>query len=84
MVLISGPAIARLNLRTRKWAFQAIRRGDFGPVSTHRGVLFVTLDAVQSRIGMTFSDAQIESAAEGIADRIIRTQPQEETNGAIA
>jgi hypothetical protein len=84
MIFVSGPAIARLMLRTRKWAHEAIRRGNFGPVSVRGGVLYVDLLAVQSHTCITFTDAQIDSAGEGMPDRIIRTQPNEDANGADA
>jgi hypothetical protein len=76
MVLISGPVIAKLALRTRKWSHESLRRGDFGPVTSGSGgVLYADLAAVERRLGGPITRAQL--AAGGIAARII-TIPDEE------
>jgi hypothetical protein len=59
IVFVSGPVIARLALRTRKWAHEHLRRGSFGPVFEQNGVLFAGLDRVEKRCGRQFSYAQI-------------------------
>ena len=52
MVLISGPVIAKLALRTRKWAHEHMRRGTFGPLTVDSsGVLFAELSSVERRLG---------------------------------
>jgi hypothetical protein len=49
MVLISGPVIAKLALRTRKWAHEHMRRGTFGPLTVDSyGVLYADLIAVSA------------------------------------
>jgi hypothetical protein len=78
MVLISGPVIAKLALRTRKWAHENMRRGSFGSVAVDAsGVLFADLAAVERRLGGPITPAQLDPAAGGIAGRII-TIPDEE------
>lgn len=71
MTLISGPLIARLSLRSRKWAHDAIRRGWLGDATRHRGVLFVRLTAVEAFFGVHFTLGQIEQAREGQPDRVL-------------
>jgi hypothetical protein len=71
MILISGPVIARLGLRTRKWAHDGIRRGWFGPVTRRRRVLFVSLQRVETFFEIQFTPAQIEQAREGQPNRVL-------------
>jgi hypothetical protein len=72
MVLISGPVIAKLALRTRKWAHEHMRRGSFGLVTVDScGVLFADLAAVERRLGGPITRAQLDRAAGGISARII-------------
>ena len=73
MILISGPVIAKLALRTRKWAHEHMRRGTFGPLTVDScGVLFADLAAVESRLGGPITPAQLDRAAwAGIPARII-------------
>ena len=79
MVLISGPVIAKLALRTRKWAHEHMRRGTFGPLTVDSsGVLFADLAAVERRLGGPITRAQLERAAGGIAARIITIPDIEE------
>jgi hypothetical protein len=77
MNLISGPAIARLFVRTRKWANDATNRAAFGPVTARRGVHFVSLTAVERHAGRTFTQAHIELAADGVPDRVLNLQRKE-------
>ncbi len=65
MILISGPVIARLDLRTRKSAHEHIRWGHYGPVHEIRGVLYVELSSVEARMGCKLPIEQLELAAEG-------------------
>ena len=72
MVLISGPVIAKLALRTRKWSHEHMRRGTFGPLTVDScGVLFADLTAVENRLGGPITRAQLDRAAGGISARII-------------
>jgi hypothetical protein len=79
MVLISGPVIAKLALRTRKWAHEQLRRGTFGSLTVDScGVLFADLAAVERRLGGPVTPAQLERAAGGISARIITIPDIEE------
>jgi len=78
MTLISGPAIAKLRLRTRKWANDAIRRGDFGPAIHHEGILYVSLSAVERAEGAIFSDTQLAEASAGGRHRVLSISDQQE------
>ncbi len=79
MVLISGPVIAKLALRTRKWAHEHMRRGTFGPLTVDScGVLFAELSSVESRLGGPITRAQLDRAAGGISARIITIPDIEE------
>ena len=79
MVLISGPVIAKLALRTRKWAHEHMRRGSFGPLTVDSsGVLYADLAAVERRLGGPITRAQLEGAAGGISARIITIPDIEE------
>ena len=72
MTLISGPVIAKLALRTRKWAHEHMRRGTFGPLTVDScGVLYADLAAVERRLGGPITRAQLDRAAGGIPARII-------------
>ena len=72
MVLISGPVIAKLALRTHKWAHEHMRRGTFGPLIVDScGVLFADLAEVERRLGGPITLTQLERAAGGIPARII-------------
>jgi len=83
--LIAGPAIARLVLRSRKWAHEQICKGRFGRPIWRAGILYVELAQVERRIGAGFNSAQLEAACDGYRDRIL-TIPDlvEETDGASA
>ena len=64
MTLISGPVIAKLALRTRKWAHEHMRRGTFGPLTVDScGVLFADCAAVERRLGGPITQAQLDRAA---------------------
>jgi hypothetical protein len=78
MIFISGPAIARLCLRTRKWAHDQLRREAFGPVIQHRGSIFAQLPAVERYVGTRFSEAQLAAAAAGYPARILKIEPLED------
>jgi hypothetical protein len=63
MILVSGPVIARLNSRTRKWAHEHLRHGSFGlTVTAPNGMLYAELPAVEAHLGTTFDMAQKRSA----------------------
>jgi hypothetical protein len=49
--LVSGPLIAKLCLRTRKWSHERLRAGSFGPVIERNGILFAELRGVAAMIG---------------------------------
>jgi hypothetical protein len=77
MILISGPPIGKLCLRTRKWAYEALRRGSFGPVTEGPGgILYAELGAVERYCGQRFSAAQLDAAADGKPDRILTFSPE--------
>ena len=78
ITLISGPAIARLTLRSRKWAHEQICKGRFGPPIWRAGVLYVELAQVERRIGAGFDSAQLEAACDGYCDRILEIPDQED------
>jgi hypothetical protein len=79
MVLISGPVIAKLALRTRKWAHEHMRRGSFGPLTVDSfGVLFADLATVERRLGGPITQAQLERAAGGNPARIVNGPDIEE------
>jgi hypothetical protein len=79
MVLISGPVIAKLALRTRKWSHEHMRRGSFGPLTVDScGVLYADLAVVEHRLGGPITRAQLERAAGGISARIITIPDFEE------
>jgi len=64
-MLITGPTIARLVLRPRRWAHRRVIAGDFGAVVARRGrAQLVDLAAVEARLGVTFSPQAL--AAVGI------------------
>jgi hypothetical protein len=79
MVLISGPVIAKLALRTRKWSHEHLRRGSFGPLTVDSGgVLYAEIGAVEKRLGGPITRAQLDRAAGDIAARIITIPDIEE------
>lgn len=85
MTLISGPAIAKLTLHSRKWAHAGIQRGSWGPAVRLGGVLYVDLSAVERAEGAIFSDTQLAEAAAGGRDRLLSIpDQQEETQNAAA
>jgi hypothetical protein len=71
MILISGPVIAKLCLHTRKWAHEHLRRGSFGPVTEHNGVLYAPLPNVERHAGETFSETRLALAVDGKPDRVL-------------
>jgi hypothetical protein len=71
MILISGPTIAALRLRTRMAENLAMRRGEYGPSFVIDGVRYVRLDEVERRTGRQFSDAQLTAAAAGLPGRLL-------------
>lgn len=83
MILISSPAIARLNLHTRKWAHEHMRRGSFGaiirvPVAGYAGgVLYATLAGVERFCGRQFDQTEIDRAADGKPNRILTAADKE-------
>jgi hypothetical protein len=73
MILISGPAIARLSLHTRKWAHAHLHRGSFGPVTRGPGgVLYASLAGVEKFCDRQFDRAEIGRAVAGQPDRILK------------
>ena len=75
---ISGPAIAALHHRTRKWANDHLNRGTFGKILTCRHVVYAELTAVELAAGETFSVEQLAKAADGKPNRIIILPDQEQ------
>jgi hypothetical protein len=77
MILISSPAIARLNLHTRKWAHERMQWGSFGPVTRvpvagyAEGMLYAELAGVERFCGRQFDQAEIDRAVDGKPDRIL-------------
>lgn len=72
MILLSGPAIARLGLHSRKWAHEQIQCGSFGPVTRGpSGVLYVALTSLEEFYGRKFDQAEIDRAVGGQPDRIL-------------
>jgi len=80
MVLISGLAIARLCLHTRKWAHEHMRRGSFGPVTEHNGMVFAQLPAVERHVGEHFNATQLARAVR--SRHVMVIEPLEEEHGA--
>jgi hypothetical protein len=70
MILISGPTIAALRLRTRMAKNLAMRRGEYGPSFMIDGVRYVRLDEVERRTALKFSNQQL-SAAAGLPGRLL-------------
>jgi hypothetical protein len=59
-MLITGPTIARLVQRPRRWAYRRVTDGSFGPIIARRGrALLVDLAAVEARVGINFSPSQL-------------------------
>jgi hypothetical protein len=71
MILISGPTIAALRLRTRMAENLAMRRGEYGPSYVIDGVRYVRLDGVERRTSLKFSDEQLSAAAGGLPGRLL-------------
>jgi hypothetical protein len=71
MILVSGPLIARLCLRTRNWAHEVIKHGRFGSAIEQWGVRYVDFERVERVLRRVFSDSQVADATEGRPDRII-------------
>jgi hypothetical protein len=79
MVLVSGPVIAKLALRTRKWSHEHMRRGSFGSLTIDSsGVLYADLAEVSRCLGGPITQAQLDRAAGGIAARVITIPDIEE------
>ena len=83
MILGSGPLIAQLCLRSRKWAHEAINNGRFGPAVERQGILYVDLNRVEQTLDRPFTPAQITAAADGRPDRIITINMEDEDAGSI-
>jgi hypothetical protein len=79
MILVSGPAIAKLVLRTRKSAHEHIRRGSYGAVREIDGVLYAELGGVEARLGRKFSPEQLERARDGKPGRVLTLLPMGDT-----
>jgi hypothetical protein len=77
MVLISGPAIARLCLHTRKWAHEQLRRGTFGPTVEYGGIIYAPLPGVEAHAGRRFDETQIAHAVAGKPHRTLTIQREE-------
>jgi hypothetical protein len=74
MILISGPTIAALRLRTRMAENLAMRRGEYGPSFMIDGVRYVRLDEVERRTTLKFSDQQLSAAAAGLPGRLVEIE----------
>jgi hypothetical protein len=71
MILISGPCIAALRLRTRMSENLAMRRGEYGPSFMIGGVRYVSVTGVERRTALKFSDEQLSAAAGGLPGRLL-------------
>jgi hypothetical protein len=71
MILISGPTIAKRYAASRKWAFQHLARGTFGPTITLNGIIYARLQDVEAYSGEPFSEPQLAAAVAGYTDRMI-------------
>jgi hypothetical protein len=78
MILISGPTIAALRLRTRMSENLAMRRGEYGPSFVIDGVRYVRLDEVERRTALKFSNQQLSSAAGGLPGRLLQIEGVED------
>jgi hypothetical protein len=79
LMLVTPPTIGKLLQRPRRWAHRRVIAGAFGPIVMRRGrTLLVHLAAVEKAIGIHFTDAQIELAAERQAGRLLRIREQQE------
>jgi hypothetical protein len=68
---LSGPAIAALRASARMTENIHLRRGHYGPVLWHDRVAYVALDAVEHRIGLRFTNAQITRATAAQPARVL-------------
>jgi hypothetical protein len=71
MILISGPTIAALRLRTRMAENMALRRGEYGPTFMIGHVRYARLSEVERRTALKFSDEQLRAAAAGVPGRLL-------------
>jgi hypothetical protein len=74
MILISGPTIAALRMRTRMAENLAMRRGEYGPSFVIDGVRYVRLDEVERRTALKFSNQQLGAAAGGLPGRLLEIE----------
>jgi hypothetical protein len=78
MILLSGPAIARLLFTNRMNVNRRIRAGAFGPI-VHRGhIAYASLDGIERHAGVTFTPQQIDKAIDGRPDRLLVVPEQSE------
>ena len=72
----SGPLLARLLLQTRMATNKAMRNGRFGPSFLHDGFRYAPLEGVEAHYGIRITDEQLDLAADGKADRVLRIHDQ--------
>ena len=75
---ISGPAIARLWLRSRMTVNEHMRAGGFGPLLRHGRIRYAALAAVERRVGQRISGEQLAAAVGGYPERILILETGEE------
>jgi len=61
-MLITGPTVARLLFRPRRWAHRRVIAGDFGPAVRCGRAWLVELRNVEERAGTVFSPSQLRDA----------------------
>jgi hypothetical protein len=78
-MLVTSPTVARLLLKSRKWAYRRARTGDFGMVYRRKGrALWVDLGEAERRLGIKFTPKQL------VAVGLIRNPPETESDNAQA
>lgn len=77
-MLVSNAIIRKLLMCTRKSVHEHMRRGSFGPVIEHDGMLFAQLAGVERHVGQRFTPSQIEAAIDGKPGRFLTIAQSEE------
>jgi hypothetical protein len=76
-IYLSGPALAALRSTARMTENDHMRAGHYGRVLVHNRIAYVALDAVEKRVGCTFTPDQIALAVAGKPTRILKIQREE-------
>ena len=78
---LCGAAICRLTLTPKMTVSDRLSAGYYGPTFRRGRRLYTALEAVEGRHGLSFSEAQLEAAAEGRHGRILSIpEPDEVTD----